>query len=257
MTGFFCDIPDSQKGAVITTLMQFGQTMADAYSALRLKRFTQALQEKLTAETLAQEVICVTSPVGKVIVQKDNKKFGYQLVYEHNYWAGYDPIPENDLANSANSAGFTLELPDGASIYIEPLSDVPNFHPDFTRMRLESCLKNCLDARVSSKINSALSIRDVQKLRAELHAYAEESTASTAKLRQYYIVSRVEEHWAHGHTKITNTQFKGFLEVKLGRKVPTGYQVSSFQNDVERLFSGKIAVSKNRNGLALSWNGGH
>lgn len=252
--GFFCGIPKDQKEPILSTLMQFGQTLADAYSALRVRRFTEALHAKLTVQTLAQEVICITSPVSKVIVMRDGERFGYKLVYEHNYWGGYDPIPAHELEASVSTCGFTLDLPNGASVYIEPLTDIANFDAEFAKMRLESCLRNALASRVQLQIHSTLTLNDVKKLKNELLSYADDGAASVRKLRQYYIVCRVEEHWQNGGTKIFNIHLKAFLEDKKGRKLRSGYQASSFLDEVERLFANKIGVTKTRKGLSLSWD---
>ncbi len=153
-----------------TTLVQFGQTLADAYARLRMQKLTEALNDDLDLEELARELICVVSPVKKILVSKNKVRVGYTLSYEHNYWSGYDKLGVAQLGNADLSEGFTVEGPDGAVIYIEPLTDVPNFHHQFTHIRIEACLRQCFGAPTRPQINTALEYSTVQEHSLELSA---------------------------------------------------------------------------------------
>lgn len=254
--GFFHDVPKAEREPIITTLAQFGQTLADAYSVLRRRQLVSALDDELDDETLAREVVNAVSPVAKVIVHRDGRRYGFKLCYEHTYWAGYQPLKPDELAASVSPSGFTVTGPNDALITIEPLTDIPHFPADFMRMRLESCLSAVLGTSVTTKAGRTLPLSEVRECLAELGSYAKDEGISQAKLRQLYVAGKIEDHWSRSKVTVTNSEMKRFLEDELKREVKNGYQVTSFSLEIEKLFDNKVLVTKNRNAVSLSWNKG-
>ncbi len=66
--GLFTDVPKDQIEPILTSLMQFGESLSDAYADLRWKCFVGASRASWTQSRLAREVINVVSPVDKLIV---------------------------------------------------------------------------------------------------------------------------------------------------------------------------------------------
>ena len=251
--GFFHGVDQSQKELMFTTLMQFGQTLADAYASLRLQRLAETISATLHLDALAREILHVVSPIQKLILSRERGRIGYTLAKEHNYWAGYRRLANSaDFERDPTSMGFTIDGPRGIAIYIEPLTDVPNFHHQFTHIRIEMCLQRCFTHMVEASA-TALSNGHLSDLHSELSAVVEEDGVSIAKLRQYYIISRVQAHWEAGRVSVTNLEMKRFLERQLGKEVRNGYQVTSYVTEVDKIFEGKVAIHKTRNSLSLSW----
>jgi hypothetical protein len=252
--GFFYNADDAQKDLMHTTLMQFGQTLADAYSGLRMQRLTAVLKDDLPLESLGREILHIVSPVKKLILSRERGRTGYALSKEHNYWAGYRTlVAAGDFERDPYSVGFTVDGPHGVVIYIEPLMDAPNFHHQFTHIRIEMCLRQCFSG-VAGRHADALSNEHLSELQSELSAVMGEQTVSLAKLRQFYVISRVRSHWEMGRVNITNFEMKQFLEGKLGKEVRNGYQVTSYVSEVERMFDGRVDIRKTRNSLSIAWS---
>ena len=254
--GFFHHVPQEQTDLMYTTLVQFGQTLADAYARLRMQKLTEALKNDLDLEELARELIYVVSPVKKIVVSKNDADVGYTLSYEHNYWSGYHRLERRELKGRDAAMGFTVEGPDGVVIYIEPLTDVPNFHHQFTHIRVEACLRQCFGVSTAPQVSSALGYGRVQQHYVERSTLVQEKGASMAKLRQFYIVSKMQMNWKSGRLRITNMELKRYLEGELGKEIKNGYQITSYAPEIERMFEHKVAVEKTRNALTLSWSTG-
>ncbi len=254
VVGLFVDVPNSQKEPILTSLIQFGETLSDTYATLRWKSFVEALENELEEDILAKEVINVISPIARIIVARQGRQAGYKIGYEENYWSGYEPLSKAELGERSD-VGFSVAGPDGAEIYIEPLTDVPHINPAFTRIRIESYLNQVFGSITASSTGEELPLQDVRELLAEYTVYSKEASASLAKLRQYYVISKVEQHWQDGAVKITNNELKRFLEGQ-GRDAKNGYQVTSFASEFEKIFQDRITATKTRNAVSLSWNTG-
>ena len=252
--GFFHGVDQSQKELMHTTLVQFGQTLADTYASLRLRRLTETIGETTHLDGLAREILYVVSPVRKLILSRERGRIGYALAKEHNYWAGYRTLATSgDFERDPTAMGFTMDGPRGIAIYIEPLTDVPNFHHEFTHIRIEMCLRRCF-THMHEESSPALSNGHLSDLHSELSAAVVEEGVSIAKLRQYYIISRVQAHWEAGRVSVTNLEMKRFLERQLGKEVRNGYQVTSYVAEVDKIFDGKVMIQKTRNSLSLTWS---
>jgi hypothetical protein len=255
VVGFFHGVDDLQKELMKTTLMQFGQTLADTYANLRVRRLCEALTTTVHLDGLAQEILHVISPVKKIILSRERGRIGYALAREHNYWAGYRRLSEAaDFERDPSTLGFTVDGPHGVAIYVEPLTDVPNFHHQFTHIRIEMCLRQCLLGVPGQKRADILSNGQIDTLHTALKEAMGEQTVSVAKLRQLYILSRVRQSWEVGRVVITNFEMKQFLEGELGKEVKAGYQVSSYAGEAEKILGGKAEVAKTRNSLTITWN---
>lgn len=252
VVGLFTDVPKDEMEPILTSLMQFGETLSDVYADLRWRNFVEALENELDEHELAREVINAVSPIAKIIVTIDGRKAGYKIRSECNYWCGFEPLTNAEIAGPRSPRGFSVIGPGGSDIYIEPLADTPHIHPHFTKVRLENYLNQVFGAIAVAPDGEALSLKEIQQLFAEYAAYAADQAASLAKLRQYYVISKVEKNWANGEVKVTNSELKRFFEER-GRDAKTGYQVTSFAAEVEKIFAGKIAAAKTRNALSLSW----
>jgi hypothetical protein len=253
VAGFFHDISDDRKDAVHTTLLEFGQTLADAYAEMRLTRFAAAVSNQLGLEDLTREAVYAFSPVSRIVAETKQGQAGFKLCHEHNYWAGYQQLSRDEVLDRSSPHWFTLKLPQGLAIHIEPLADVPHFDPDFFRLRLESGFRRVFGPLDGIATADSLSIHEVQRRLRELSAYMDDGKPSFAKMRQYFVAQQVERDLALCGTRITNMRLKGFLEERTGATVRTGYQISSYQGEVERVFPGKLKVEKTRYGVSLSW----
>lgn len=241
---------------ILTSLIQFGETLSDIYADLRWKHFVEVLEADLAEEHLAREIIHVVSPVNKIVVSRDDRRAGFRIGYENNYWSGYKRLKAEELETEHSQRGFSVAGPRGAKIYIEPVIDVPHINPEFTRIRVENYLNQAFGAVAVTSNDEVLPQKDAQQLLTDFKPYTEDKAASLAKLRQYYVISKVEQNWEASSVKVTNSELKRFLETELGREVKTGYQVTSFAGDFEKIFSGKVTATKTRNALSLSWNKG-
>jgi hypothetical protein len=253
LLGFFDDISEERRDSLYTTLLQFGQTLADAYAEMRLSRLSGVLTASLPVEELAKEAVYAFSPVSKIIVDTRQGQAGYKLCYEHNYWAGYQQLNREETQDRSASNWFTLRFSPGIAVHIAPLTDVPNLDSDFFRSRLESAFR-----RFSEQFNGAvagddLSLHEVQRRVRELEVYMDDGNPSYAKMRQYYVAQQIERDLQLGETRITNMRLKGFLEERTGKKARSGYQISSYISDVERVFPNKLKAEKTRNGVSISW----
>lgn len=251
--GLFTDVPKNEIEPILTTLIQFGETLSDVYADLRWKHFVEALEHDLDESGLAREVVNAVSPIGKLIVRHKGRQAGYKLGYEHDYWSGYESLAQSELNAERSKHGFAVGGPNGAEIYIEPITDIPHINSEFTRIRLENYLHQVFGSIAATSNGEILSLKDVQQLLSEYQPYAGDKSASLAKLRQFYVVSKVEEHWQAGSVKVTNNELKRFFE-GLGREAKNGYQVTSFASEFERIFEDRVMATKTRNALSLSWN---
>jgi hypothetical protein len=251
--GLFTDVPKAEMEPILTSLLQFGESLSDVYADLRWRAFVEALEQELDEASLAREVINVVSPIAKIVVDHDGRRAGYKIVSEYNYWAGYERLSLAELNAAKSAPGFSVAGPNGAEIYIEPVTDIPHLHSEFMRIRLENYLNQTFGSLSTTQAAEPLALDDVQQLRLEYEAYAADSGASLAKLRQYYVISKVEQHWHDGTVKITNNELKRFFESH-GRDAKNGYQVTSFASEFEKIFSDRVTATKTRNALSLSWS---
>jgi hypothetical protein len=255
VAGIFTDVPKAQIEPILTSLLQFGESVSDVYADLRWKAFIEAIEQDLDEETLAREVINVVSPIAKIVVSRHGRRAGYKIGTESNYWAGYERLVSKELAAARSERGFVVAGPYSAEIYIEPLTDVPNLNPEFMRIRIENFLNQTLGSAPSVQTTNPLTFAEIRRLRLEFEEYAQDARVSIAKLRQLYVIQKIEKFWHKASVKISNSEMKGFLESR-GRDAKNGYQVTSFTSELERIFSGKVAAAKTRNALSLTWKKG-
>jgi hypothetical protein len=253
VVGLFTDVPKNEMEPILTSLMQFGETLSDAYSDLRLKAFSEALEGELDEEALAREVINVVSPIAKIIVSREGRQAGYKIGTESIYWAGYERMSPQQLNEKRSGHGFSVVGPHNAEIYIETLTDIPHLNPEFTRIRLENSLTKIFGSISIVTDGPVLPFAEIRQLREELEANAAEDNVSLAKLRQYFVVQKIEKHWHRGAVRVTNSEMKSYLEGR-GRDAKNGYQVTSFVAEFEKIFTDKVIIAKTRNALSLSWS---
>ena len=250
--GIFTDTPKAEMQPIVTLLTQFGETLSDVYADLRCKAFVEALQGDLNEEALAREVINVISPIAKVVVRNKGRHSGYKIAYENNYLSGYRALKPEEFEPEPTEDSFLVTGPNGAEIYVEPLANVPNLNPHFTRVRLQNFLEQTFGSISTAQNGEALSKKDVRELRAEYEGHVQAKDAPLAKWRQYYVITKVHDHWEDGTVKISNNELKRFLE-KMGRELKTGYQVTSYGAEFEKIFADKVRAEKTRTALSLSW----
>jgi hypothetical protein len=254
VSGVFYDVPKAQREPILTTLLQFGETMGDVYANLRKRYFMDSLREDLTDEELARHFVNMVSPVRKLILQRNGQRSGFKLKYEKSYFAGYDRLTSEEINTELSQDSFYVDGPYGTRIFIEPIPDLPNLNPEFTRTQLESLLHHTLGSFTASTNGGAqLSYADAQALLAEYEVVVQ-SGASVAKHRQHFAVIRVHRSWDKGQVNVGNAELKGYLEDKLGREVSSGYQATSYVGEFEKIFDGKVTVTKTRNAISMSWS---
>jgi hypothetical protein len=252
VAGVFTNVPKEQRERILTTLMQFGETISDVYADLRWTHFINALGVDLSEDELAREVINAISPVAKIVVTLNGRKAGYRICVENNYWCGYEGLGAAEMSALLSTNSFSVSSPNGAEIYVEPLTDVPHINPYFMRVRLENYLNIAFSTAAVTPAGEPLSRKDVQQLLAEYVSYTDGPAASLAKLRESYVVTKVAKHWDTGQVRITNHEVRRFFEER-GRDAKNGYQVTSFAPDLEKIFAGKVTVTKTRDALSLTW----
>ncbi len=238
---------------ILTLLLQFGESLSDIYSDLRWKALVQALEGELNEEELAREIINVVSPIAKIIVSREGRRAGYKIGTESIYLAGYEQMSPEQLDEKRSCYGFSVVGSNSAEIYIETLTDIPHLNPEFTRIRLENSLTNIFSSISIVADGPVLLFAEIRRLREELEANVEEDNVSLAKLRQYYVVQKIEKHWHRGAVRVTNSEMKSYLEGR-GRDAKNGYQVTSFVSEFEKIFTDKVTIAKTRNALSLSWS---
>ena len=81
--------PCPPKESVFKALVQFGQSLSDAYASLRRSDCLQVLRRDRDVNSIASAFLKVVSPVEHLIVEKDGKFCSYSLEREDGYWAGY------------------------------------------------------------------------------------------------------------------------------------------------------------------------
>ncbi|HKJ63368.1 MAG TPA: hypothetical protein VKA94_15450, partial [Hyphomicrobiales bacterium] len=131
--------------------------------------------------------------------------------------------------------------------------DLPNLNPEFTRTQLESLLNHTIGSVMSSSNGAQLSHAEAQALLAEYEVVSQ-SGASVAKHRQHFAVIKVHKSWEKEQVNLSNSELKGYLEDKLGREVSSGYQATSYVSEFEKIFDGKVSVTKTRNAISMSWS---
>jgi hypothetical protein len=203
-------------------------------------------------DELAREAARAFSPVGRIIVETRNGQAGFKLCYEQAYWGGYRPLSKEELLERSPQ-GFTLHLAHQTTLYIEPVPNLPNFDPDFFHVRLESGFRTHCRLTDAPAPSDSLSINEVQGRVRELENHMDNGKPSYAKLRQYFVAQQIERDLDLRETRITNVRLKTFLEERIGSTIKSGYQISSFLGDVERVFPNKLRVEKTRYGVSLSW----
>jgi hypothetical protein len=117
---------------------------------------------------------------------------------------------------------------------------------------LENYLAHAFASVTTASNGEALSFSDVQELTSEYEPYKDDKSASLAKLRQYYVIAKIGQNWERGGVKVSNSELKRFFE-ECGRDAKNGYQVTSFAFEFEKIFNGRVAATKTRNALSLSW----
>lgn len=253
VVGFFRNISETHGPKVLKILEQFGQTLGDNYSAFRIRSMFSKLREDLDEKNLAMELINLLSPINKIIVTRNGRSVGFKIIRESDlYWAGYESLNSGETAEEVSEFAVIVNGPAGASICVEPLTEVPGFDLEFARMRIETTLVNIFNGQGRSKTR-VLPLGDVKELY-DIFGEKRQVGTSLANLRQFYIVSKVADNWTKGGVHVSNRDLKRFLENELKRPVSGGYQVTSFAPEVEKLFDKKVAVKKERNFLSLSWN---
>jgi hypothetical protein len=253
VSGAFYDVPKAQREPILTTLLQFGETMGDVYANLRKRHFLDSLDEDLSDEQLARQFVNMASPIQKLILQRNGQRSGYKLKYEKSYFAGYDRLTNDELDVELSPDSFYVDAPYNARIFIEPIPDLPNLNPEFTRTQLESLLHHTLGSFTSTSNGAQLAYSDAQALLAEYEVVAQ-SGASVAKHRQHFAVIKVHKSWEKGQVNVSNAELKGYLEDKLGREVSSGYQATSYVSEFEKIFDGKVSVTKTRSAISMSWS---
>ena len=253
VVGFFRSVPKEKHSGIISTLSQFGQTLADVYASARVAELSRVIESEPDEHALVGAIVKAVSPVKAVILEKDGRKVGYGLAKESDYWAGYRELSDEEMPDGTLTSWISFVTADGAVIYVDPISDIPGVDNEFAITRLETLL-GAIFAEAASGNANALSVDEIQHLRTDFENYVREEKSSLAKWRQFYIVSKIEKNWGDGATVVSNSELKRFLQSSLRREVKSGYQVTSFAAEIEKIFGNKVALVKTRNVLSLSWS---
>jgi hypothetical protein len=252
--GQFKGIKDQEKEFLLALLLEYGETMAGVHALSRLSALRDAFKANLSIEKLSDVILHAISPVSSVVIEKSNKRLGYKLRLEKAYWAGYENINDRMFSEIIANSDLRVELQNGVRLYISPIEGINGLNPSLMRVRLQGCFDTTLVNVSTSQPKQTITKPEIQEILSNLSAAIESNPQSIAKLRQYFVAERVERNWSRGFASVTNAELKNFLEDELGRPVPNGYQVTSFQTEIEKLFKGCVTTEKTRMALSLTWS---
>ena len=258
VVGFFIGIDDIAAEHIRTELMQYGQTLADKWSMLRRRHFTEVLKESRSAEHIAEFLVQLVSPVDYVIVRSSDQISGYRLRREGSYWAGHESIEREMLLHLAQQkADIRLgggEIP-GIEAAIKTLSGYSMLDPVLTHARLEMILQHHVEPQAAGPAKSLLTFDALQNLQDLLREKANSGRPSQATLRQQFVVDKVMRNFKSGQISISNNELKSFFEkaMHVDRSM-NGYQISSHIGDIEKIFEGTVKITKTRNSIKLKWS---
>jgi hypothetical protein len=257
VTGFFAELDAHGEAAVTTTLLQFGQTLADIYFDLRSRHFLErARHANNQLDALARALVSLLSPIELLVIQSGSLRHGYQLLREHGYWAGFASMDDAAITLAlASKRGFQIQLPADfdATLFVEPVNASIAIDAELAKMSLQNCLAKHFAQLSRAPAAAGLSLTDVDRARAELENTLENGQPSLAKLRLIYVLDKVAKSWTAGKVQINNYEMKRYLMGKLNREVKNGYQITSYTDDIRKQFQGRLTVEKSRSGVLLQW----
>ncbi len=254
VVGFFTGIEDHQAELVRTELLQFGQTLADRWSFQRCRYFWENLRAHTEKKQLAQAILQMVSPVSYIIVESGDEKEGYRLREEESYWAGYRKLSPNEIdALRVRPAEIRLDetLVPRCSIIIKLLSEYSMLDRGFTKARVDMLLKGPFGTPVEIRA-TALALETLKSIKAILENRVLNGSVSIAVSRQIFVIEKVINNYTRGFVTVSNHEVLRYLKTK-SSKIPSGYQISSHSEDIEKLLGESAAVERSRNGIQIRW----
>jgi hypothetical protein len=242
--GTFTGLEASQKEPVFKALVQFGQSLSDAYASLRRNDCLQILKRDRDAASIASAFLKVVSPIEHLIVEKDGRFCSYSLEREDGYWAKYREFRgalAAELSQQIENQGkcFKLEqsyMGDRFMLLIKPVEDSESLDPVFTWISLEARLSESLHVQSTAGSRDPLSLSMLTSIKEALESkslHGPEATSRSrgdiGRLKRLCIIELIIENFERGEIELTNHTLKSRLEKKLGPRAPlklNGYQIA-------------------------------
>jgi hypothetical protein len=242
--GTFTGLEASQKEPVFKALVQFGQSLSDAYASLRRNDCLQILKGDRDVASIASAFLKVVSPIEHLIVEKDGRFCSYSLEREDGYWAKYRELrgaPAAELSQQVEfqSHCFKIEqhfMGDRFRLIIKPVEDSESLDPIFTWISLEARLSEALHVQSAAGTRDPLSLSMLTSMKEALESkslHGPEATSRSrgdiGRLKRLCIIELIIENFERGDIELTNHTLKSRLEKKLGSRAPiklNGYQIA-------------------------------
>ncbi len=242
--GSFTGLEASQKEPVFKALVQFGQSLSDAYASFRRNDCLQILRRDREADLIASAFLNVISPVEHLIVEKDGKFCSFSLQREDGYWARYRELrgpAAGELSQQVGQQGkcFTLQqdyMGDRFRLIVKPVEDSESLDSIFTWISLEARLSEALQVAGATGGRDPLSLSMLTSIKEALEKkslhgpeVADRSRGDIGRLKRLCIIELIIENFERGEIELTNHLLKSRLEKKLGPRAPiklNGYQIA-------------------------------
>ncbi len=242
--GSFTGLNTSQKEPVFKALIQFGQSLSDAYACLRRNDCLQILKRDREVNSIASAFLKVVSPVEHLIVEKDGRFCSYSLEREDGYWARYCELRGAAAAELSQQVGhqgkcFTLQqnyMGDRFRLFVKPVEDSESLDPIFTWISLEARLSEALQVVGVTGARDPLSLSMLASIKEALESKSlhgpeatNRSRGDIGRLKRLCIIELIIENFERGEIELTNHTLKSRLEKKLGPRAPiklNGYQIA-------------------------------
>ena len=241
--GSFTGLDASQREPVFKALVQFGQSLSDAYASFRRNDCLQILKRDRDVNSIANAFLKVVSPVEHLIVEKDGNFCSYSLEREDGYWARYRELRGAAAAELGQQVGhqgkcFTLQhsyMGDRFRLIVKPVQDNGSLDPIFTWISLETRLLEALQVASASGARDPLSLSVLTTMKDALESKTlhgpevARSRGDIGRLKRLCIIELIIENYERGEIELTNHTLKSKLEKRLGPRAPlklNGYQIA-------------------------------
>ena len=240
--GCFAGLQPEHKDSVLKALVQFGQSLSDAYASLRRNDCIQILKRDRDAASIASAFLNVVSPIEHLVVEKDGRYCSYSLRREDGYWAKYQELrgaPAAELNQQLEHQGkcFTFQqdyMGDRFRLSICPVEDSESLDPIFTWISLEARLAESLNVAGITGARDPLSLSTLTSMKEALESKSlpeptSRSRGDIGRLKRLCIIELIIENFERGEVELTNHTLKSRLEKRLGPRAPmklNGYQIA-------------------------------
>ena len=256
VAGLFLGLHVDEIDNIRSDLLQFGQTLADKWALTRNAYLWQTVRDyNGDVDLLAEALIHAVSPIASLIVEIDGQTRGYRLNGLESDWSGFVKLGRAEMEDICRF-GADITLVDkplsGCRILINNLKNHEMIDQYFARLRVEMLLEqptSIVTVRSRNMISEEFLTGKIQSLVDRIAT----GKRSVPVLRQLYVANKILQNIGDGQIMISNLEILKHLEqINPGEK-NSGYQISSYQSEITKIFDGHVRVNKSRNGIILSW----